>query len=373
MLDQELALFHDVSPLLAITDLRCPLPASEKLWMAHDWQEWAAGMRSLQGSRQFSGSRASFSHQMQSTKSVFSLHQDLLQKRLSNGQAELTPQELRLLLHPIQGELSRLRQSYSCFSGPVTDTQASNQKETVQQRINETSNVLDEWHQLAMGSYWRNQSCPLTRCNLVMYHLICLNVATNFPAIESLARREGLDSVGSGLYLELSIRHEQCVYSHGDAIYHCGEVLGLLHQMPARYRPAWWTAAMYRAVLILWADSLSRLNPHFRNENGLGGNSSVGGASASINPHNLHNLVAIDVGGIDKGNLSTILQQRLGVAVLQLRDRSTVSLDSPLGILGYGISMIDEADNSRFGDGIRRKLHALRDNWKDVDSIAVVG
>jgi hypothetical protein len=155
-----------------------------------------------------------------------------------------------------------------------------------------------------------------------MYHLICLNLATDFLDIEGLARGDNLNPHSPTIWMDLSVRLKRCVLSRTDAHQHSNQVLNLLLEMPSHYRPGWWTAALYRAVLILWASSLGQ---HL------------------------------------DGNV-------LGVpyTLLQHNDGTSTTLDMPSDSLEYGINMVGQADSSRFGDGIRRKLYTLLHNWRSI-------
>jgi hypothetical protein len=202
-----------------------------------------------------------------------------------------------------------------------------------------------------MTFYKANPTCAVTRCNLVLYHVISLNAVTSFPEIERLARREGFD----GSYWELGLRHKRCIFQREEAIFHCGQVLRLLRLMPIDRRPSWWSAAFYRAVLILWTDSISRLDPNFkRDENSTGAGSPV----------------AIDQVTPEDPTVIAYLWNGDGVAVLSTRDGTTISLDKPADVLGYGIKTLDESVSSRIGDGIKRKLITLGSNW-NFDGLSV--
>ncbi|EOO02704.1 putative transcription factor cmr1 protein [Phaeoacremonium minimum UCRPA7] len=192
-----------------------------------------------------------------------------------------------------------------------------------------------------------NPNCPVTRCNMVLYHLISLHAVTNFPEIERLARRENFD----GSYWELSLRHKRCIYQREEAVFHCGQVFRLLRQMPADRRPAWWSAALYRATLILWTDSISRLDPNFQIQ------------KREDHSPVTSNAVAVDQLTLEDPSVYAYLWHNNGVAVLTRMDGSTVDLDKPTEVLTFAIKTLDEAISTRIGDGIKRKLMTLGSNW----------
>lgn len=344
MLDFELSLFHDSVPLLAITELRCPLPAPEALWTAKNAADWATGMRSMYRSR--------------TTPSLCDLFRGFLQNNLSGSEDSLTPQRLRLLLHPIHAMLCQARQLHSCLPEPRTAVHTVN-KTSSQQRIQEIQCLLQQWYNLTLSYSQQDSQCALTRCNLVLYHLMHLNAVTNFPEIERLARREGFEDTLSFQHLETSLRHKCCIFERETAIFHCGQVLRFLRQMPRNRRPSWWTAAMYRAVLILWADSISHMDTDFKSDIG---------AMLSSQPNQYPpNLVPVDQAEPTNLALNACLSNGHGIPVLTRLNGSPVKLDNAAEILDYGIKAVDEGDSSRIGDGIRRKLIDLLRTWKTVN------
>ncbi|KAK0615866.1 transcription factor Cmr1 [Bombardia bombarda] len=357
MLDQELSLFHDTAPLLAITELQCPLPGPEVLWMAPNSERWLAAIQSVYGCT------ANVNPQLLNapsiTPSLSDLFQDFLHDNLSRRQSSLSPQQLRLILHPLQSLLCHLRQMLSCFSDVLSSrsrTARTLTKASTLLRLEEVQALLQKWYELTMIYHKANPNCPITRCNMVLYHLISLNAVTNFPEIERLARREGYD----GSYWELSLRHKRCIYQREEAIFHCGQVFRLLRMMPNNRRPSWWSAAMYRATLILWTDSISRLDPNFQTDKR---DNSVSGSSAGP--------VAIDQVTPEDPAVIAYLWSGDGMAVLTRLDGSTVSLEKPADVLTYAIRNIEDGFSSRIGDGIKRKLMALGSNWS-VDTMGAL-
>ncbi len=89
-------------------------PSPEVLWLSPNAESWLAGVQSIYGCT------ANVNPQLLSTPSLtpslFDLFQDFLHDNLSRRQSSLSPQQLRLLLHPLQSLLCHLRQMLSCFS-----------------------------------------------------------------------------------------------------------------------------------------------------------------------------------------------------------------------------------------------------------------
>ncbi|KAI3322441.1 hypothetical protein HD806DRAFT_500039 [Xylariaceae sp. AK1471] len=352
MVDQELSLFHDTAPMLAVSELCAPLPGPEVLWMAGNADQWMVAMQSNYGCT--ANVNAQLLTTPSLTPSLYDLFQDFLHDNLAPRQASLTPHQLRLLLHPLQSLMCHLRQMISCFSDVLNSRHTSSRivtKASTQQRLEEVQGLLQRWSALSSAYAEAHPTCAVSKTNMVLYHLISLNAVTNFPEIERLARREGFD--GTFPYWELSLRHKRCIYRREASIFHCGQVLRQLRAMPPDRQPSWWSAAVYRATLILWADSVSRLDPSFQRREETG------------------SPVTIDQVPPDDQALTAYIWSGEGIPVLRHRPGSpAVSLDKPSDVLKYAVKMI-EADgglSSRFGDGIKRKLIALNHSW-NVDEL----
>ncbi|OTA90480.1 hypothetical protein M434DRAFT_77831 [Hypoxylon sp. CO27-5] len=344
MVDQELSLFHDTAPMLSTSELCAPLPGPELLWMSANADQWVAAVNSIYGCT------ANVNPQLLTTPSLtpslYDLFQDLLNDNLSRRQGSLTPHQLRLLLHPLQSCLYHITQMLSCFPDVMSARRLGNGtaiKNSFESRLNEIQGLLQKWYELTISYYKLNPTCSTTKTNLVLYHLISLNAVTNFPEIERLARREEFD----GSYWELSLRHKRCIYQREEAIFHCGQVYRLLRSMPRDRRPNWWGAGVYRATLILWTDSVSRLDPNFQKRDESG------------------SPVAIDQVTPEDPAVIAYLWNGEGVPVLtHHRDGTSASLDKPVDVLAYAVKTLEDGVSSRLSDGIRRKLLALGSNWQ---------
>lgn len=364
MVDQELSLFHDTAPVLSISELHCPLPGSELLWLSPNSEQWLAGIQSLYGCTNNVNPQLLTTPSL--TPSLFDLFQDFLHDNLSRRQSSLTPQQLRLLLHPIQSLLCHLRQMLSCFSdilGARRSTARTVTRASTFQRLEEVQALLQKWYELAIVQHKANPNCTKTQCNIVLYHLISLNAVTNFPEIERLARREGFEA-GGPTYWELSLRHKRCIYQREEAIFHCGQVMRLLRSIPADKLPPWWSTATYRVTLILWTDAIGRLDPSFKTAMNDGSSPESGSAPSS-------SVVAVDRVTPEDPTVIAYLWSGDGTAVLSRDNGTAVSLDSPANILEVGIQTIDNGISTRIGDGIKRKLATLADSWSS-DMIGAV-
>lgn len=349
MVDQELSLFHDTAPMLSVSDICAPLPGPELLWMSANADQWLVAMQSIYGCT------ANVNPQLLTTPSLtpslYDLFQDFLHDNLARRQSTLSPQQLRLLLHPLQSLLCHLRQMLSCFSDILSTRRTTSRmvtKASTMTRLEEVQALLQTWYELSMAYHKANPNCNVSKSNLVLYHLISLNAVTNFPDIERLARREGFD----GSYWELSLRHKRCIFQREESIFHCGQVLRLIRAMPAERRPTWWSAAIYRATLILWVNSISQLDPNFQKREDAG------------------NHVAIDQVTPEDPSVIAYLWSGDGIPVLTRLDGSTASLEKPSEVLSYAVKSIEEGVSSRLSDGIRRKLTTLGTNW-NIDGLGL--
>ena len=410
MVDQELSLFHDTAPVLSISDLQCPLPSSEAMWLAPTADHWFVLAQSTCGAGYSTSNNSDASNIMpSSTPSLCELFQDFLHDNIARQKVPLSPQQLRLLLHPLQGLLCHLRQMLSCLPEVLPVRRTTNRtvtKASTMQRLEEVQAQLQHWYELSMTYYKDHPDCAVTRCNLVLYHLISLNAVTNFSEVERLARREGITgsfgTMGASMSTDALARHKRCIFLREEAVFHCGQVLRVLRQMPADHRPSWWTAALYRAVLILWADSICHFyqkTDHQQPQMQQGTESSpvlATGTSPPISGSSIERTPVApspDLGSggnkchrsssmsseVAKGSASTVVidyvtpenQNMIAylwggdgiTAVLTHGNGSHFTLDKPLEILVYGVERIDEAVSSRIGDGIRRKLLSLASNW----------
>lgn len=247
----------------------------------------------------------------------------------------------------------------SCFSDILATrrpTVRTVTKASTTHRLEEVQGLLQKWYELAIAYHKANPGCGVTKCNLVMYHLISLNAVTNFPEIERLARKEGFEPNGP-TYWELSLRHKRCIYQREEAIFHCGQVLRLLRDLPRQ--PTFWSAAIYRVTLILWTDGIGRLDPSFK---------TAATKEGSASPVSTVGNVAVDQVTPEDPMVISYLWGGDGTAVLTKADGTVMNLENPTNVLELGIKTIESGTSTRLGDGIKRKLATLAGNWS-LDSI----
>ncbi|KAK3906749.1 hypothetical protein C8A05DRAFT_29403 [Staphylotrichum tortipilum] len=383
MLDQELSLFYDTAPMFAITELQCPLPGPEVLWMAPNSAGWLSAMESVYGC--IANVNPQLLSTLPATPSLYDLFQDFLHDNLSRGQpatpspqqpATLSPQQLRLILHPVQALLCHLQHVLSCFSETPSTRRTGARcvtKSSTLHRLEEVQVLLQKWYDITARYGRAHPDCPDTRCNLILYHLISLNAVTDFLEIERFARREAFDTQ-QGWDWDAPQLARRYVFHREDAVFHCGQVFRLLRMIPNDRQPSWWSAAMYRATLVLWVDSTCRV---YAGSSGGSKRESVVSATAVGGPRTtattpLEAPVIIDQVTPEDPAINAYLWNGSGVAMLTWTDGTHLSLDKPADILSYAIQNIEAGFSLRIGDGIKRKLITLGNNWK-MDDVDVAG
>lgn len=344
MLDQELCLFYDTGPRFAINQLECPLPASEHLWLARHADEWWAMQAEL---ARVSNPTQELTMQPPVTQSLRQLFDDFVNDTLGPQERNLSPQQLRLLLYPLQTLISDQRQLVRSM---INRPEPSTLQEAVEQQMAQLEKLLTKWYILARSQLMHDENCPVTRCNMALYHLISMNSEVDFSEIEKLARRDKFDGSDAARWLSQKRRFNSRVH----ILYNAGQVVRWLRIMPRDRRPAWWSLAMYRVTLVIWADSVLRLDPHFQ----LNTSAGVG----TVEP-----LIPIDLAlVVDYNTLVNGLKGQFGTPVLTLPSGLQLGLDKPVDVLAYGIKSIEDGASTRLGDGIVRKLIKLADNWSTV-------
>ncbi|CAE7176537.1 hypothetical protein PTNB73_03025 [Pyrenophora teres f. teres] len=343
MVDQDLSLFHDTAPLFSVTEFGAPMPDSDRLWQAQTASKWSEMFNQV---HEFSNGYSSVGSGAR-PPSLRDLFRHFLDDEIvvqDVQEIHLTPMHLRLLLHPLQTLVCQYCQLLSCFSDSVTSSRSRNRALTAAStrvRLEEVQGLLGRWYDLAQRYMKSNPVCPMMQANLVMFHLISMNAVTNFPEIERLARREGVD----GSYQQMLWMHKKCLSDVQEAITHAGQVLRLVREMPRGIRPPWWAGAIYRASLVMWTDSLTHNESLSPNQQG--------GFQPPTTAFSVDRLPA------DHPTILRYMSRREGIPTLTKRDGVPVPLDNSFAVLSHCIELIDEGVATRFSDGIRSKLEKL--------------
>jgi hypothetical protein len=328
LLDQELSLFHDVSPLFSTASLTVPMPDSADLYDSPNAQSWAWVFEEKYAfSKSYTSNFATRLHPV----SLSELFQQFLDDSFGRQTGDVTAQQLRLLLHSLQSLMFNVRQLLGCFSDSMdtsVESKSTVMKETTLARLAEVQVLLKRWYDLSERYTGNDIRDPVTRANLVMYHLISLNTITSFPEIEALARG---GPKGQGV---------RGIQSRPEALIHCGQILRLISSMPNACRPPWWAAAIYRVALVLWASA--QPSNHMAQH----------GVSFAIDAYTPEHLL-----------VRQFLEENAGVPMVTSLNGRLVQISRPDGVLEHCIGIIDEATPSRFSDGIKNKLSKLRMTW----------
>ncbi|CAK3988559.1 transcriptional regulator [Lecanosticta acicola] len=344
MVDQDLALFHDSAPLFSVTEFAAPMPDADRLWSARTAGEWSSIFEQV---HEFSGGYSSVGSGARPL-SLKDLFRHFLDDEMIPLGIEMTPLQLRLLLHPLQSLVCQYSQLLSCFSDSLSQRNKNEPRRvsasSTRSRLEEVQSLLGRWFDLAERYLKANPLCPMMQTNLVIFHLISLNAVTNFSEIERLARRENFD----GTYQQLVWMHKRSIADVEEAVYHCGQVFRLVRAMPRGIRPPWWAGAIYRVALVLWTDSLMHKEGGSPTNSMFQGNGPVPGPS-----------FAIDALAADHPLIVRYLTKREGVPCVTKRDGSQMALDRAYPVLQHCIEVIDEGAATRFSDGIRAKLEKL--------------
>jgi hypothetical protein len=332
-LDQEMSLFYDTAPRASISDLKTPLPSVTEMWQARSATEWwnhYEGQQSLNS---------------QSRSSLCELFRTFVEGDWSHN-AKLDPTELRLLLHPLQGIISHLRQFLRCFNDDRVQGKTSRMKtkSVTLARQEEIKALLHNWYQLASNSM---ESSPLMCANLINFHLISLNALIDFPEFERAIRgdpREDATLLSSCIKL---IHRDEIE----EILMHCGQVLKNIRSIPMDFRPHWWPGAHYRVALIAWAASMA--SRQFE--------------KISSHQHaSQQGAFAIDALTPDHPSVALFLKRQSGVAAFSNADGSLVTLSSPKKVLAYFSDSLEEDLSMRLTNGTRNKLRKLAERWESV-------
>ena len=296
------------------------MPDADALWNATSLEEWSDTFERV---HEFSGGYSSLRSGVRPL-SLYQLYYHFANSAIVSQGIELTPVHLRLLLCPLQVLVHQTRQT-NLSPASLRDLYTS----------------LQRWFILALRYTHDYGTCPRMQTSLVLFHLISLNIWTDFPAIEQVARGEAshINVVGQlrSLYGHHILETEQ-------ATYHCGQVIRLIRRTPDCVRPPWWPGALYRVALILWFHALTMARPHGQQR----------AMTASL-PRSF----PIDVLDHDHPVLTAYLTSGQGTPLLTRHDGSRVGIADPVSVLLHCADVVAEGVATRFRDGVCNKLWRL--------------
>lgn len=338
MVDAEVSIFHDTAPMFSVTEFGEALPSADGLWHSKTAQEWAQNFEQAY-ERPTTHASIGPDNRPLSLRGLFRTFLDdgIVAKRL-----ELTPLHLRLLLQPLQCLVYQARQLLSCFPDKSAPRRGSKNVSSASSKnqLREASTLLQRWYSLADRYMKTKPACPTMQANLIMFHLISLNVVTAFPEIEQLARRDE----GELSDQRLPALHKRCINDTEEAIVHCGQILRLTTSMSPTVRPPWWAASIYRVALVFWTVSLN-----------IG--DSLGKRPGTYPSY--ESSFQVDTDSPQSPMIARYLTEKEGTPLLTKGDGSTIPIDDPLSLLLHCTQILSEGVATRFTDGLRLKLSRL--------------
>jgi hypothetical protein len=336
ILDQELSLFSDTAPLLNVVNLQAPMPNSDYLRSAQSADEWASRCHEVLTNKPVDG------------PSLRDLFTSFVEGGLSSTTINLSPIQLRLLLHPLQTLVCQLRQFLTCLPDSGRQTIGTSiSKVAIKARLEEISTLLRQWYGFTERQIAREgKTCWTTRASLIMYHMISLNTRTSLGFIEQFARGEV--QCASARHASQWL-HTHCLDDSEEIFFHCGQIIRQIKSLPEALRPPWWSGAIYRAALIGWATSMA----------------SAGSRLPLDNTTEMDKPFAIDTIDPEHPSLQQYLRYKEGVPMLSRRDGQLVEMNVPNNILQHCISILEEDLSMKVTEGIMRKLQSLLDRWRN--------
>jgi hypothetical protein len=334
MLDQELSLFYDCNPIFKVTELGISMPDLDCLWHAKSAIQWTSVFNQVYSFAEMPSIGTSV--RPLSLRDVFRyfINGDIQSRGL-----ELTALQLRLLLSPLQAMVGQFQQ-FSNYLFDENDTSPNDISLTIRKQYGDIHVLLERWQELANRYLLSQPSCAMIQASLVMYHLISLSVVSNLQEIERMTRNENVVEECS---LLMFLRN-RCITNSPEAVFHAGQIMQLIRSMPVNIRPPWWPGAIYRSVLVLWAEGL------------------IEKETANSPPSDYHQAgpsIMIDSLPASHPVLVQYRSTGQGVPCLSGKTLTVIQILNRVQVLLLGVEILDGAIANRFSDGIRNRLENL--------------
>ena len=338
--DQEISLFYDTPPILMLSELEGELPADEKLWMAPNAQSWKLAFDKTQ--------RTTDKDSLFSLHELFSL---FTEDRLQDFGRNLNLMDLRLLLHPLHSLVSNY-----CQVTAGLNTRSRSSRNVSSRVRSSSSQPFEEIHILIRRWLLVFETVDIrgarlsaaARATLIQYHLISINLLCPFKRLELFARQENPEIIGEFAF---SIQDEANKYSP-ELLLHCGQILRLVRATDVKLRPPWWSAAIYRATLVLWVNGVTRQYT-LRH---------TGQPYRPAGP-----TIALDMLPFFDPSLSHYLLHNIGIPSITAEDGIVVPIDRPRAVLQTGIETFGRGQRLwRLTRGFQCKMEALSRNWDEI-------
>jgi hypothetical protein len=321
-------LLHDREPGFNINDLQSTLPGCNETWIASTAQIW----RSKYDGRCDPQSRTS-SH---SLADLFGSFKD--EQPLDN----LSLVELGFLLQPLQTLIYHVNKTATYFSAFSSRRLA----QSIQTQLEESRYLLERWYTISRRTLEQDDSVSINACTtMTMFHLISLNTFTYLPDIEQLARGEIKLDV-----FETSPWGGKRYAEEAHQIWcHCGQVIRYFRKMRAGYQPYWWSGAIYRVALCLWATHLSV----------------KGDDARTMTPPAEPAGIAVDMLPFDHSTVVRYLRRPEGKPMLSQHDGTLVRLQASTDIIWHCVEVLKEnRSSSQLDEEIIERLARLAGRWE---------
>ena len=333
MLDHEMSLFSDSALSLTILELQNNIPGPESLSKASNSAEWEDVLTKSLEMREAAFSRCS----------VHELFQEFVKGDLLSIRGNiLGPCHLRLLLYPLHSLVTHLTQllSFAPLGAPGQRTWSS-RTVSMNLQLEETTRLLQQWHKMAMY-LCADVNCPAWRANFVLHHVSALNLAVSIPDVESAARTENSQSQCENITLSLAC--QLAIRDFPEAVFHSRQILQHLVAISPSLRPCWWSLALYRATIALWACAMT-----------IGTFEGV-----DANTVNILGSSNLTMSSLFSGNKLPCREQ---IALPVYDEGGTVSLESAGGVLIHGLMVLGHQETSKLSQGVYRKIFGLGTRW----------
>jgi hypothetical protein len=174
--------------------------------------------------------------------------------------------------------------------------------------------------------------------SIIMIHLVCLNVFTNIPEIERLAKEQPPPSSAARAEMWRRMRYPE---GENYVLFHAGQIFRLVGSLPMDAQPTWWPLAIYRAALACW--SLR--------------------SSAKICPEKLSFVVSID--SLFPNEEDRFLNTSAGTAVVTLPDGTRLPVLEGNNSLHYCIAKLERQPNDLVRS-VLDKVRTFAERWHSV-------
>ncbi|CAG8910197.1 unnamed protein product [Penicillium egyptiacum] len=341
ILDHEICLFQDAPSIsfFPSASLNTPIPSMDAAWRAQSAKHWIEQMALPSGQVIIPPSLGEwigwFSETISETTNF-------------SATVHISPITLRLLLCHLQNQVIQLRSTMGTVAGRGSSPKGPQHMSIVLHsvQVQTVQELLHKWYELAKIQP-NETATPATASNMMLYHLIMLNVIVCFPDIEHLARSGG-DSKGARKR-PLHKKHAYHLENPRQIYFHCGQVLRHVRTVPEPARPPWWAGAVYRVALITWANGMVCAD---------------GDDAQNRRNMKTETTVALDMLTPDHASIVNYLNNEAGIPVFADLNGAKVPLDNSVGILQHFARFLQTDIKTKFTFGVQRKLLTMARRWE---------